>query len=65
MYGLKKKNSSLKFIFDGDELDDNDTPNSLDLEDDDMFDAKVSHIKIFIYSSKYIYFNFLMKLLNN
>ena len=39
MYGLG--NAKVKFIFDGEELEDDDTPESLDIEDETIIDVKV------------------------
>jgi hypothetical protein len=39
VYGLKP--TDIKFEFDGDSVKDTQTPQSLDLQDDDLLDAKV------------------------
>ena len=54
IYGLKQ--SDLTFKFDGSTIDDEDSPESLDLEDDDLIHVKVLIISYFLSSSSFLYF---------
>lgn len=57
-----KEAGSIRFLFDGDRIAPDSTPNDLGMEDEDEIDAMVEVFKILIFLSLFILFFFILAL---